>query len=174
MSEAGRLDQGRPNAANEEGYLLFLYCGGKGGGGCVTPLGVTNAKFAYRVPKFITANRRVIIQNNNVRLFNDAGPDGFGCPDSQGVIEKPFYMALSVDGNLSDAQVVAQGVQLSGALPYNIEFSALKTPQPINPLWANQIWVQLYWGDPTVINQGGNPITSSMMAITKHEYDIKQ
>ena len=174
MSAGNKLDQGRPNAANEEGYLLFMYCGGKGAGGCLTPLGITKTSFAYRVPKYITANRRVIIQNNGVRLFNDGGPDGFGCPNSQGLIEKSFYMALSVDGNLTDAQVVAQGVRLSGALPYNVEFSALKIPQPSNPLWSNQLFVQLYWGDPTVINQTGNPITSSMMAITKHEYDIKQ
>lgn len=174
MSGSSRNDQGRPNASNEEGYLLFMYCGGKGAGGCQTPLGITRTSLSFRVPKYITANRRIVIQNNGVRLFNDAGPDGFGCTSSQGVIERPFYMALSVDGTMTDAQVIAQGVQLSGALPYNVEFSALKIPQPKNPLWSSQIFVQLYWGDPTVINQGGNPITSSMLAITKHEYDIKQ
>lgn len=174
MSQSSRNDQGRPQAQNEEGLLIFLYCGGKGGGGCVNPLSGQTATFSYRVPKYITANRRIVFQNNGIRLFNDAGPDGFGCSHSVGVTEYPFYMALSVDGNLTAAQIIAQGVQLSGALPYNIEFPALKIPQPSNPLWSRQIFVQVAWQVASPMNISASPLTSDMLAITKHEYDIKQ
>ena len=176
MSNSGFCPVGRPDAMLEDAnYLFFVYCGGMGGGGCVIPLGVTGVSYPVKIPKFITRNTKLVFENPEfigIRLYTDAGPAGF-CANSIGT-EVPFYMALSVDGLLTGEQIMAQGVQLSGALPYSIEFNELKIPQPTHPDWDGNIYVQLYWGNAAYINGAGGLPDNTTLQITKHDYEIVQ
>lgn len=177
MSNSGFCPVGRPDAMLEDAtYLFFVYCGGMGGVGCVFPIGVTGVTYPVKIPKFITRNTKLIFENGEftgIRIYTDAGPSGF-CANSLGS-EVPFYMALSIDGLLTPAQIVAQGVQLSGPTPYSIEFTEHKIPQPSHPDWDGNIYVQLYWGSPDYINGIGLQVPAdSSLKITKHDYEIVQ
>lgn len=175
MSDSGQKDVGRPDAKIDGGFIFYMYCGGSGGGGCITPLGVTGVVLAYRVPKFIVRNRRIIFENKEwfgIRIFTNGGSDGF-CPNTLGS-EVGFYMALSADGQLTDAQVVQRGKFVSGALPYDIEFLGKDMPQPAEGAnWLGYIFVHIYWGNTGYMNEGGNAITENALRIKKHDYDIQ-
>lgn len=177
MSDSGRNNFGRPDAMVEAGYLRFIYCGGSGGGGCVSPMGVTSKVLEYRLQKYIVFNKRIVFENREffgVRMYTDAGPDGLGCTHSLGS-EVPFWLALSIDGNLTDAEVIARGKQVSGALPYQIEFNAKDIPQPYEGGWASHVFLHVVWGNTGYIN-GGNvlgTITPDAFRIVKHDYDVR-
>lgn len=172
MSNAGRVDRGRPDAMVEAGFLFFRYCGGMGGGGCVVPLGTTKTAFLIRTPKFIVHHRRIIFENKEfegIRIYTDAGAF-FGCPNSLGT-EVSWYMALSNSGVMADADIISKGIQLSGALPYQIEFQEEKIPQPVDGGYSGVIYVHVYWGNATYINENG-AIDNNSIKVVKHDYDI--
>ena len=176
MSQGPQVPSGRPDAMLEEAtHLFFVYCGGSGGGGCVLPIGTTGLTYPVKIPKFITRNTKLIFENpefGGIRIYSDAGPSGF-CANSLGS-DVPCYMALSVDGNLTPEQIMARGVILTGPTPYTIEFTENKIPQPLNPLWDGNIYVQLYWGNAGYLSGiGANPSDNSLQ-ITKHDYEILQ
>lgn len=174
MSDSGFKAVGRPDATLDGGFIYYQYCGGKGGGGCLDPLGVTGVVIAYRVPRFIVRNRRLLFENkewNGVRIYTDGGAV-FLCDHSLGS-EAGFYMALSADGQLTDEEVVQRGQFLTGALPYDIEFLAKDIPQPAQGAnWLGYIFVHLYWGNTGYLNEGG-AIDQYSMRIKKHDYDIQ-
>jgi len=173
-SNSGWKPVGRPDATLDGGFIFYMYCGGKGGGGCLDPLGTTGIVLAYRVPRFIVRNRRILFENkefNGVRIFTDAGAGGL-CSHTLGS-EVGFYMALSADGQLTDAQVVQRGKHITGALPFDIEFLAKDIPQPAQGAeWLGYIFVHLYWGNTGYLNEGGE-IDQYSMRIKKHDYDIQ-
>ncbi len=178
MGSGDKLAVGRPDAMVEAGYLFFKYCGGGGAGACVVPTGQTGVVLDYRLQRYIVYNKRIVFENKEffgARFYTDAGSDG-SCPNSLGS-EVPFYMALSIDGNLTDAEVQAQGVQLSGALPYDIEFLSNKIPQPSEGAWSDHIFVHLYWGSSAYIWEnsiaGATVPTDAAFRIKKHDYDIR-
>lgn len=171
----GRLAVGRPDAMVDAGYQFFRFCGGSGGGGCLAPLGATGVVLSYRLQKFIVFNRRIVFENKEffgVDVYTDAGPDGF-CSYSLGS-RVNTYMALSIDGNLTDAEVQARGVILTGALPYDVEFDAKDIPQPYENGWADHIFVHLYWGNAGYLNNNTTGvIDNSAFRIKKHDYDVR-
>jgi hypothetical protein len=172
-SDTGQLKVGRPDAALDGGFIFEQYCGGKGGGGCLDPLGVTGIAIPYKMPRSIVRHRRILLENkefNGVRIYTDAGSNGL-CAHSLGS-EVGFYLALSVDGNLSAAQMQQQGKFISGVLPYDIEFLAKDIPQPKDPSYDGYIYLQYYWGNAGYINEGG-AIDQYSMRIKKHDYDIE-
>jgi len=174
MSQSSKKPTGRPDAMVEAGHYLFQYSGGIGGGDCLTPLGVTGVVIELPVSKYITRNRRIIFENREfigVRIYTDAGPPPFICLHSAGT-EVPFYMALSIDGLLTPAEIIAQGVELSGPLPYEIEFLADRIPQPVQVGWTARIFIQLYWGNAGYVNQNGSLPSLNSFLISKHDYDI--
>lgn len=157
---------------------LFQICGGAGGGECLEPAGVEYVIWAYRVPKFITYNRKVVFNNPEflgVQMFNDAGPAGF-CDHSVGT-EQVFYVGLSASSADDPEATAKAGVELSGDLPYEIEFYADKIPQPTDPDWENIIYVYVWWGSTAFINGGnvGGQISNDrpLFQLVKHDYDIK-
>lgn len=163
----------------EAGYQYYTYCGGMGAGLCLVPIGVTGVAIPFRVPKSITRNMRLILENREfygVRMYTNAGSNGL-CPNSIGT-EVPFYAALSADGLLTGAEVMEQGVQLIGPAPYEVEFKENKIPQPADLNWQSIIYLQLYWGNAGYINGLGQPIDPSHMPdgssfrIVKHDYEI--
>lgn len=178
MSQSGMCPMNRPDAMSGATYYYYVYCGGSGAAACLLPLGVTGYTYAVRIPKFITHNLRLVFQNplfGGVRIMTDAGDNGT-CPHSLGS-DVPCYIALSVDGNLTPAQIVAQGIILTGPCGYEIEFKELRIPQPKDPLWDGKIYVQLYWGNVGYMNGGGASFTlpdTQLFTITKHDYEILQ
>lgn len=173
MSDTGQANVGRPDANIDGGFIFYQYCGGKGGGGCLDPLGATGVVLEYRMPRFIVRNKRIIFENKElfgVRIYSDGGAV-FLCDHSLGV-EQGFWMALSIDGQLTDSEVINKGKFITGALPFDIEFLAKDIPQPTSPSWDNHIFVHLYWGNAGFINEGG-AIDENSMRIKKHDYDIQ-
>lgn len=173
MSDTGQGNVGRPDAQVDGGFIFYQYCGGKGGGGCVNPLGTTGKVLSYRMPRFIVRNKRIIFENKEfygVRIYTDAGAAGL-CSHSLGV-EQGFYMALSSNGALTDAEVQAQGKFITGALPMDIEFLAKDIPQPVEAAWDGYIFVHLYWGNTGFVNEGGI-ITENSLRIKKHDFDTQ-
>lgn len=172
MSNSGQLAVGRPDAEVEASYLYFRYCGGVGAGDCLTPIGATSIVLSYRIPRFVVRNRKIIFENRElfgIRIYTDGGSDGL-CPNSLDV-EQNWYIALSADGILTDAEIIARGQQLSGVLPYQIEFLEDDIPQPKEASWQGRIFVHIYWGSAVYLNEGLNPITEQSLRIIKHEFD---
>jgi len=167
---------GTPNTDNAETVRLLRYCGGGGAGFCIAPLGVTGVMLAYRVPKFITHNRKILFQNrefHGVRIFTDGGAAGL-CPNSA-LIEVPWHMGLTSDSGANIEATAKAGYQLSGALPYDVEFPADMCPQPIEATWGNIIYVAVFWGSGLLLNDNstGTVITTSF-DLKKHDKDTKQ
>lgn len=175
-SNSGQLKVGRPDAGLDGGFIFEQYCGGKGGGGCLDPLGVTGIAIPYKMPRSIVRHRRILLENkelNGVRIYTDGGSSGglIPCPHTLGT-EVGFYIALSVDGLLTDTQMQQQGKFIIGALPFDIEFLAKDIPQPKEPSYDGYIYLQYYWGNAGYINEGG-AIGQYSMRIKKHDYDIE-
>lgn len=173
--DKGRIQVGRPDAMVEAGYQYFRYCGGSGGGSCLTPIGTTGIVLEYRLQKFIVFSRRMVFENKEffgIDMYTNAGPDGL-CANSLGS-RVNTYMALSIDGNLSDSEVVRKGAVVTGALPYDIEFDAKDIPQPYENGYADHIFVHLYWGNAGYLNNNlDGTITNRALRIKKHDYDVR-
>lgn len=184
MSKSAKAFTGRPNTDSKDTVRLLLYCGGGGGGGCPDLLGATGVILPIRVPKYITYNRKIVLQNNEFfgfRVYNDGGKGGF-CSHSLGA-EQPFWVGLTADSGADIETAAKAGLQLSGALPYEVEFPALLCPQPTDPAWENIVYVCVWWGNSGYINESGfsaAAIASAMgsstapVAIIKHDKDSKQ
>jgi hypothetical protein len=173
ISDTGQLKVGRPDASLDGGFIFKQYCGGSGGGGCLTPLGVTGISIPYKMPRSIVRHRRILLENKEftgVRIYTDAGSNGL-CPNSIGT-EVGFYLALSIDGNMTAEEMQQRGKFIIGALPYDIEFLAKDIPQPKEPSYDGYIYLQYYWGNAGYINEGG-AIDQYSMRIKKHDYDIE-
>lgn len=172
MSSSDRLALARPDTMHESGGLaMFIFCGGKGAGSCINPLGTTSISLFYQLPNSIVRNKELLFQNIGVQLFADGGPDGFGCSHSAVGSPQTVKIALSTTP-MTEAQMQAKGVALPTTLLGEILFKNDAIPQPIDPTYANGIWVNLYWGNASLINPSGNPVSPSMLKITKHNYDI--
>lgn len=168
--------KGTPNTDNLDTVRLLLYCGGSGGGGCVDPLGVEGVMLAYRVPKFITYNRKIIFENKEflgIQIFTDAGPAGF-CSHSVGA-EASWWIGLTSDSGADIETVAKRGYQLSGDPPFDIEFPADLCPQPTEAAWENVVYVAVWWGDAGYI-AGNVPgaIIEESLDLKKHDKDTRQ
>lgn len=173
MSDSGLQFLGRPKTEQEyDSITLFRYCGGSGAGVCIDVLGTTYVRWAFKVPKFVVYNRKIIFENTGVRIYSDAGPAGL-CDHSLGA-EQSFWVGLTSDASANPELVARAGVELSGALTYQIEFSANSLPQPKDASWNGIIYMCVAWLDPNFVNEGGSLIsTLPLMKIVKHDYDIK-
>ena len=175
MSDSGLNFKGRPNTDNIETLRILRYCGGSGGGDCLEPLGVEGIVLPYRVPKYITYNRKIIFHNNEffgIRIYNDGGPAGF-CSHSLGS-PADFYIGLAADPNLDMETTAKAGLFISRneVLPYDIEFDTRLCPQPDDPAWENIVYVYVWWGDSSFMAEGGD-IDVGSITLTKHDKDSK-
>ena len=174
MSETGRADLAYPKSKfDAKSAFWFIYCGGSGGGGCLTALGVTQYVYSIRVPKFTVLNRSLILQNNNsIDIGSNGGFDGL-CTDTYAT-RQPWYLAFSADGILTDAQVISKGKMFNqAAFPaYDIFVQAKDLPQPKDANWQGRIYVHLVWGSPTFVNRGGD-MHPDMLTVIKHDMDEK-
>lgn len=182
MSQSRRKYVGYPNAKNRPD-TIFLYPGGKGGGGsfCLPTLGKTSHAEKIEVSKFLVLNRYLILFNqfsptSGVGFYTNAGEscNFFGCCDNSQGDPLDWWIALSAQGDLTDEEIVKYGVQMEsppigGLAPDQfIEFPFDKLPQPVfrnggvNPDWQNEIWYQMYWGDSNAMAYAYRNVTGSM------------
>lgn len=178
MGQGDIQKQGYPKSTIKHNWEIFLFCGGKGGGGCATLTGTTSIKYSIDVNPFDVYNQSLILQNTEltpVRFYTDGGSDGMGCAHTFGT-EVNWYLGLSADGVLTDAQIIAQNNVFSGAAPYYIEILANKLPQPTAANWQNKIWVHIYWGNATYVTGMDTTVVNNKqyLKVVKHNFEVKQ
>lgn len=183
MSESARKDSSYPKSQVEAPrFIIFKSCGGMGGGDCVYPLNDTDFVIPIRVPKHLTYNKSLLIHNPEflgVDIFADAGASGF-CANSAGA-RQSWWLAFSDDGILTPSEVMARGIQISAAPPFDIEVDAKKLPQPVlegggaNPDWENRIYMHIYWGNTSFVSGSSYLLNQDerVLEVTKHNYEIK-
>ena len=171
MSETSRKDKGYPRSeVNMRHFMLFLWCGGFGGGGCPETLDATQFVYPIRVSKYIRLNRSLLFNNpefKGVDIFSDGGPDG--CDHSKDT-RQPFWLAFSADGVMTDAEVKAADIELNQAPPFDILVPRLKLPQPKDPGWDNIIYVHIVWDSAAYVTD--DPMQDGILKTIKHDYDV--
>lgn len=174
MSETGRLDLAYPKSkVDAKNAFWFVYCGGSGAGSCLFPLGITQYVYPIRVPKFVVFNRSLLLQNNQaVDIGSDGGFDGI-CANSYGT-RKPWYLAFSATGVMTDAEVKAKGkVFNQSAFPaYDIFVQAKDLPQPKDAAWQGRIYVHIVWDSSSYVNTHG-AFYPDILTLVKHDVDEK-
>lgn len=173
-SETGRLDLAYPKSkVDAKQAFWFIYCGGSGAGSCLNALGFTQYVYPIRVPKFVVFNRSLLLQNNQaIDIGSNAGFDGI-CSNSYGT-RKPWYLAFSATGVMTDAEVKAKGKMFNqSAFPaYDIFVQAKDLPQPKDAAWQGRIYVHIVWDDASYVNDGGD-FHPDMLTLVKHDMDEK-
>lgn len=174
MSESGRADVGYPKSKVDNGtaYWLLL-CGGFGAVQCLFPLGFTQYVYPIRVPKFTVFNRSLLLMNDGAVDIGEDGGSTMFCAYSFGT-RKPFYLAFSADGVMTDDEVKAKGKMINQpAIPaYNIFIQSKDLPQPSDPDWDGRIYVHIVWDSPNYLNDGGI-FRPDMFIVVKHDMDEK-
>lgn len=168
-------------------------------------LGKTSHAEKIEVSKFLVLNRRLVLLNSfspttGIGIYTNAGEvcHFFGCCDNSQGDPMDWWIALSDQGDLTDDEIVRRGVQMEspviGSNPDEqyIEFPFDKLPQPVfrnggvNPNWQNEIWYQIYWGDPDAMAYAYRNVTGAtsptesdfepileVTRVEKHDYDIE-
>lgn len=180
MSERGRNDAAYPRSEiSDTPYQILKFCGGLGGGGCAILLSATQFVYPIRVPKFLTFNRSLLLANKEfigVDIYTDAGPDGFFCTHTLGS-RVGWWLGFSDTGVLTDLEVKAQDIPITGAPPHEILVNWNKLPQPIlqgggiNPDWENRIYVHIVWDSALYVS--ATELYEGILSVTKHDYDLK-
>lgn len=174
MSETGRADLAYPKSKVDAWQAYwYVYCGGSGAGSCLLPLGITQYVYPIRVPKFTVFNRSLLLRNQSaIDIGTNAGSDGL-CPNSWGV-RRPWYLAFSATGVMTDAEVKARGVMLNQSAddPYDIFVQSKDLPQPSDPDWQGRIYVHMVWESAGFMNAFG-AFHDDMLTLVKHDMDEK-
>lgn len=179
MSQTGRKDLAKPKSQQETVLLdIIQYCGGGGGGGCPITMDATQFVYPIRVPKFLVFNRSLLLENPEfigVNIYTDAGATMF-CDHSLGSLVD-WWLGFSANGVLTDAEVKAQDIQISGMSPHEIFVNWNKLPQPVlrgggvNPDWENRIYVHIVWDSAGFVTE--SPMRDGILNVVKHDYDEK-
>lgn len=168
--------RGYPRSNLKRDFDLLLFCGGAGGGACPMIQTATGCKFAIDVNPFITHNRYLELHNTGfVHFFTDAGPDG-SCSSSYGT-PITWYLAFSVDGNLTAAEIIAQDNPIESDLLFSeaiYQIEGNKLPQPTNAAWANKIWIHIYWGSTAYVSGELFVDNVQYLKTVKHDFDVRQ
>lgn len=186
MSEGSLQFKGAPTNAKSElsqdinpaaHFTLFSGCGLGGNGVCLVTIDTEHKILEFKVSKYIVYNRKIVFTNpslTGIRIYTDAGPAGL-CDHSLGT-EVTWWFNISSDGNVVDVEAFAKtGVELSGVLPYEIEFTNPRLlPQPTDAAWDAKIYAYIWWGNPDyVAARGFTSEAIGSLHIAKHDYDIK-
>ena len=175
MGQFDIAKQGRPKSSLKRDWQILLYCGGGGAGDCPFVQTLTRFSFVIQVNPFSVLNKNLVLLNPEffgVRFWADAGPSG-PCSSSKGA-EQPWYLATSPTDTITDAEILAQNNQFSGATPYQIELSANKLPQPTDPDWDNEIYVHVYWGNAGFVSDIVFTDWTQWLKVVKFDLEIRQ
>lgn len=174
-------DQGFPSLRSKgDDYFYNPGCGGKGAGGCPVPISWTYMYWTVKVPQFAVRNRHLVLLNDSFMAYNDAGPDGFGCNDSQGTTSYGYtvYLLYALPSSPSSATFAANAVSKKvisapATTPFQLNFDAPNLiPQQANPSWVGTITVVLDFGISGLIT--GVPQNYEAMKTIALDYDERQ
>lgn len=171
---------GYGKSLQKKDWTLYRYCGGGGAGGCPYIQNKTQVKFAIEVNPYLVKNRSITFRNPEffgIVLYRDLGPDGFGCTSSYDVNSpQDWYLGLSADGVMTDAEVIAQNLlQDNLAPPFDIEVTSRNVlPQPTDAGWDGKIWCHIVWRDSTFVSDQLYVDNVQYLRVVQHNYEVKQ
>lgn len=153
-----RVIPGKPKPINKRDWELRFYCGGMGGGICYIQTGMISYTWYVENDPEAVVNRYLALEDlGQFELFTDGGQtpttfDDPACRNAGSAV--PLYVAVSVDGKLSPAQIIAQGVTTGFGIPALLEFDEKWLPQPTDPRYHGRTYVTVYWGNVTHVMIG--------------------
>lgn len=175
MGQHDIVRPGYPRSNTKRDWTVIPYCGGSGAGTCGILQTATSVKYPIDINPFCVYNRKLVLNSSGeFAIYIDGGPDGSGCEILGAEVQT--YLGLSVDGVLTDAQIMAQNIPLPKAstAPYDLAILASKLPQPTNASWANKIWIHLYWGSTAYIGAEVFANNIQYLRVVKHDFDVRQ
>ncbi len=174
MGSQDQLSQGYPKSLQKKDWLIFRYCGGKGGGGCYWLQTLTQVRFAIEVNPFLTRNRSLTLNNpaGVIEFYNPGVDTGGGCYTSSGSPLR-WYLAFSTTGVLTDAQCVAQGNLQGGAAGYDIDIAGSKLPQPTDAGWNSKIYIHICWLTTNIVSDAVLANNQQYLRVVQHNYDVR-
>lgn len=178
MGSQDTQSQGYPKSLQKKDWAIYKYCGGAGGGDCPVVQNKTQVVFAIEVNPFLVRNRDLLLRNPEFFgfvIFEDLGATMF-CANSYDVNDpKEWYLGFSADGNLTDAEVIAQGLlQDDPAPPFDMEVAGRQLPQPTDPLWEDKIYVHIVWTNPLWVSDQLYIDDVQYFRVVQHNYDVRQ
>lgn len=171
---------GYGKSQQKKDWTLYRYCGGSGGGGCPYVQNKTQIKFPIEVNPYLVKNTSITLRNpefSGIQLYQDLGPDGFGCSNSYDVNSpQDWYLGLSADGVMTDAEVIAQNLlQDNLAPPFDIEITGRNVlPQPTDSGWDGKIWCHIVWTNPLYVSDTLYVDNTQYLRVVQHNYEVKQ
>lgn len=155
MSVSGdRAIAGKPKPINKQDYEFYMYCGGMGGGDCFMPIGTD--RFTWYVendPEAVVNRYLSLFDTGRFSVHEDDGPAFFPSCRFAGP-PVPIYVAVSVDGNITPARIMAQNMITGFGVPAVLEFDEKWLPQPTDPRYHGRTYVTVYWGNPLHVSVG--------------------
>lgn len=171
---------GYAKSLQKRDWTLYRYCGGSGGGGCPYIQNKTQIKFAIDVNPYLVKNTAITLRNPQffgVQVFQDLGPDGFGCTSSYNSNNpQDWYLGLSADGVMTDAEVIAQNLlQDNLRAPFDIDVTSRNVlPQPTDAGWDSKIWCHIVWTNPAYVSDQLYVDNIQYLRVVQHNYEVKQ
>lgn len=168
---------GYPKSLQKKDWTLYRYCGGSGGGACPYVQNKTQIKFAIDVNPFLVKNTSLTLRNPDFAgmvLYQDLGPDGF-CSNSYNVnAPQDWYLGLSADGVMTDAEVIAMNLlQDNLTPPFDIDISKNKLPQPTDAGWDSKIWCHIVWTNALYVSDQLYVDDVQYLRVVQHNYEVK-
>lgn len=153
-----RAIAGKPKPINKRDYEFKMFCGGMGGGTCFTQTGVDRYTWYVENDPNAVVNRYLALEDlGDFELFTDGGqtPTSFDDPSCRNAGSAvPLYVAVSAQGTLTAAQILAQNVVTGFGIPALIEFDEKFLPQPGDPDYIGRTYITVYWGNATHVQIG--------------------
>jgi hypothetical protein len=171
---------GYGKSQQKKDWAIYRYCGGSGGGGCPYVQNKTQIKFAIEVNPYLVKNNSITLRNPQyfgIQIFQDLGPDGFGCSNSYNINNpQDWYLGLSADGVMTDAEVIAQNQLQDNLLsPFDIEVTGRNIlPQPTDAGWDSKIWCHIVWTNPLYVSDQLYVDDTQYLKVVQHNYEVKQ
>lgn len=137
-----RAIAGKHKPINKRDFEFHFYCGGIGGGFFLFFIGTDRFTwFVENDPNAVVNRYLSLFDTGLFAVWEDGGPNPstFAPPGSRlagaGV---PLYVAVSVDGNISAARIMAQNVITGFGVPAILEFDEKFLPQPTDPRYQGR------------------------------------
>ncbi len=175
MGSQTREDVGFPsNQVKGDDYRYNPGCGGSGAGVCVLPAAFSFVYWSIKVNPFSSRNNMLVLHDDDFLVYTNAGSDGI-CPNSNGsrVAFDVLLFYQSPAAGINEALATAKvNVPTSQALPFDIEFTEGKIPQPTNVLYERKIWVAINFA-ATGLMIGGLAQNTEAMQTVKLDYEAR-
>jgi hypothetical protein len=157
--QGDRAIAGKHKPINKRDYEFKVFCGGMGGGDCGQYLGKDRETWTVDNDPNAVVNRYLALFDSGLfEVYTDGGQNPIFPSCRLAGTSVPLYVAVSVDGNLTPAQIMAQGVVTGFGIPALLEFDEVYLPQPTDPRYTGKTYVTVYWGSQFYVTfTGGLP-----------------